>query len=561
MRDLDQGTQTDELEIVSENKGFTTILEMFHDAVKRFADKPAYTCMGASLTYAELDRLSANFANYLRSRGLKPGDRIAIQLPNILQFPVVLYGAFRAGLIVVNVNPLYTKTELKHLFDDAKPKALIVFANVAHVAAEAVKGSSVEDVIVTEIADLHPSGKRLLINSVVKWVKRMIPAYEFKNSTSLRAALREGNKAHGADHKPEPDDTLMLQYTGGTTGVAKAAVLNNANLVANLRQFAACVKDVTKVGEECWVAPMPLYHIFGFTLNNAFMLSHGGQSVLIPNPRDIPGMVKQLEGIPFTGFAGINTLFVGLTKSDEFARLDFSKLRFTVAGGAPLTKVAADAWQDVTGCVATEGYGLSETSPLVTLNRPGQQIPGSIGFPVLGTKVRVTDENDKEVEDGQSGELQVSGPQVMSGYWNRPDETATVMTQDGWFRTGDIAERAPDGSLKIVDRIKDMALVSGFNVFPVEIDEVASRMDGILECASIGVPDEKTGEAIWLFVVRSDQGLREDAILTFCREHLTSYKVPRRVHFVDDLPKSNVGKVLRRELRVQYADLFPKVDS
>lgn len=561
MRDLSQDTKNTSHELLSKNNDYDTILGMFQSAVKRFADKTAYTCMGASLSYRELDRLSANFADYLRFRGLKPGDRIAIQLPNVLQFPVVLYGAFRAGLIVVNVNPLYTKTELAHLFDDAKPKALVVFANVAHVAAEAVQGSSVEHVIVTEIADLHPRGKRLLINGVVKWIKRMIPSYKFEDSKTLRGALWAGGVAQGKDHEPQPEDTLMLQYTGGTTGVAKAAVLNNANLVANLQQFAACVEDVTAVGQECWVAPMPLYHIFGFTLNNAFMLSHGGQSVLIPNPRDVPGMVKQLQGIRFTGFAGINTLFVALTNSDAFAKLDFSGLRFTVAGGAPLTKVAADAWHDVTGCVPTEGYGLSETSPLVTLNRPGSQIPGSIGFPVPGTQLRVADEDDAEVEDGTSGELQVYGPQVMSGYWNRPDETAKVMTKDGWFRTGDIAQRAPDGSLKIVDRIKDMALVSGFNVFPVEIDEVASRMEGIFECASIGVPDQKSGEAIWLFVVRSDTELTSDKIIAFCREHLTSYKVPRTIHFVDDLPKSNVGKVLRRELRVQYADLFPAVSS
>jgi len=336
-------------------------------------------------------------------------------------------------------------------------------------------------------------------------------------------------------------------------------VLNNANLVANLHQFAQSVESRTQVGKECWVAPMPLYHIFGFTLNNAFLLSIGGHSVLIPNPRDIPATVKQLAGVAFTGFAGINTLFVALTNSPAFSRLDFAQLRITVAGGAPMTKVAAEGWHTVTGCPVTEGYGLSETSPLVALNRPGAEIPGSIGFPIIGTEIRIMDDKDTLVSDGVAGELQVRGPQVMQGYWNRLDETAKVMTEDGWFRTGDIAVRDADGSFRIVDRIKDMALVSGFNVFPVEIDGVASGMEGILECASIGVPDPKTGEALWLFVVRSYPKISEKDVQDFCRQHLTAYKVPKKIHFVDDLPKSNVGKVLRRELRVQYADLFPQV--
>lgn len=514
----------DEAHFSADDIEHKTILDVFNNAVKNYRDQTAFTCMGATLSFGELDRLSGQFANYLRASGLEPGDRIAIQLPNILQFPMVLYGAFRAGLIVVNVNPLFTQTELAHVFEDSEPKALVVFANVAHVAAKAVRGSSVKQVIVTEIADLHPTAKRLMINTVVKRIKKMIPPYHFTNATTLRAALHAGRRPHGADHIANPQDTLMLQYTGGTTGVAKAAVLTNASLSTNLEQYGATVDLHTQPGKDIWIAPMPLYHIFGFCLNLAFLPSRGGHSVLIPNPRDIPGMIKQLQGIRFTGFAGINTLIVALTNDPDFRKLDFSGLKVTVAGGAPMTKDAMDTWLDITGCTVAEGYGLSECSPLVTTNRTGFEIQGSIGFPIPGTEIRIVDTDDKPLPGGEPGELQV---------------------------------RDDNGSLRIVDRMKDMALISGFNVFPVEVDNVASGMPGILECASIGVPDRKTGEALWLFAIKQDPSLSEADVRAYCREYLTAYKVPSRVIFVDDLPKSAVGKMLRRELRVVFAEHFP----
>ncbi|GAA5442219.1 long-chain-fatty-acid--CoA ligase [Microbulbifer sp. NBRC 101763] len=527
-----------------------SILDVFKGACAKFGDRPAFTCLGRTLTIGDIDTLSAKFASYLQNHtNLKPGDRIAVQLPNVLQYPVVVFGALRAGLVVVNTNPLYTQRELKHQLNDSGAKALIVLANIADTASAVVAETGVEEVIVTEIADLHSPLKRTLINSVAKYIKKMVPEFSFANQVSFREVMTLGAQQPQQDAERTPDDIAVLQYTGGTTGVAKGAMLTNRNLVANMEQVREAFGSGMKEGEEYYIAPLPLYHIYAFTIHCMCLFSTGNHSLLIPNPRDIPGFVKMLKGQRFTGFVGLNTLFNGLMRNKEFAELDFSKLHSTASGGMALTRDTAKRWEEMTGCVVMEGYGMTETSPVVSFNPTDGVQLGTVGIPVPGTEVKVVDENGNDLPNNSPGELCVRGPQVMKGYWQRPEATADTIDSEGWLNTGDMAVIQDDGYIKIVDRKKDMIIVSGFNVYPNEIEDVVSAHPKVTEAAAIGVPDEKSGEQVKLFVVKADSSLTEDEVIAFCRENMTAYKVPKQVEFREDLPKTNVGKILRRELR------------
>ena len=519
-------------------------------AFKRYSDLPAFTSLGRTLSYRELDRLSADFAAYLQQvLGLKAGDRIAIQLPNLIQYPVVVFGAIRAGLVVVNTNPLYTANEMQHQFQDSGAKALVVYAGCGDRAEKILGSTQIKHVITTEVADLHSPIKRWLLNAVVKHVKKMVPEYKLSGAVSLPQALKLGSRHQHQEATPGPDAVAVLQYTGGTTGVAKGAMLSHGNLVANYLQLAKHFGEFIGESKETFIGPLPLYHIYAFTMHCMLLLGSGNHSVLIPNPRDIPGFVKELRRWKFTGFAGLNTLFVALENNTEFAQLDFSALKFTASGGMALTTDAANRWEQITGCQIIEGYGLTETSPGVTFNQPGRVQLGTIGQALPLTELKVLDDAEQSLPAGQPGELYVRGPQVMKGYWQQVEETSLVMTADGWFRTGDMAIIQEDQFVRIVDRKKDMIIVSGFNVYPNEIEDVVTTMAEVRECAAIGVPDERSGEAVKLFVVSESDDLTLEMIQAYCRERLTAYKIPRQIEFCKDLPKSNVGKVLRRALK------------
>ncbi|WP_078084848.1 AMP-binding protein [Microbulbifer mangrovi] len=527
-----------------------SIIDVFSSATAKYADRPAFTCLGHTLTVGDIDRLSANFASYLQNKtSLKPGDRIAVQLPNVLQYPVVVFGALRAGLTVVNTNPLYTKRELKHQLNDSGAKALVVLANIADTASEVIPETSVEQVIVSEIADLHPPLKRILINSVAKYIKKMVPEFSFSNRVNFRDAMSAGAAQPHQEVQRTPDDLAVLQYTGGTTGVAKGAMLTHRNLVANMEQVREALGDSMREGEEFYIAPLPLYHIYAFTLHCMCLFTTGSHSLLIPNPRDIPGFVKTLKGKRFTGFCGLNTLFNGLMRCPDFAELDFSKLHTTCSGGMALTRATAEKWEQMTGCVVTEGYGMTETAPVVSFNPADAVQLGTVGVAVPGTEVKVIDENGNDLPNNTPGELCVRGPQVMKGYWERPEATADTIDSEGWLKTGDMAVIQDDGYIKIVDRKKDMIIVSGFNVYPNEIEDIVAAHPKVAEAAAVGIPDERSGEAVKLFVVKADESLTADEVVAYCRENMTAYKVPRNIEFREDLPKTNVGKILRRELR------------
>ncbi|MCW8128103.1 AMP-binding protein [Microbulbifer halophilus] len=527
-----------------------SILDVFSNACTKFGDRPAFSCLGQTLSVGDIDKLSARFAAYLQNHtDLEPGDRIAVQLPNVLQYPVAVFGALRAGLVVVNTNPLYSRRELKHQLNDSGAKALVVLANIADTAAQIVAETDVKQVIVSEIADLHNPFKRVLINGVAKYVKKMVPDFSFSNQVNFRDAMTMGGNQPHEDVQRSPDDIAVLQYTGGTTGVAKGAMLTNRNLVANMEQVREALGDSMKEGEEFYVAPLPLYHIYAFTIHCMCLFSTGNHSLLIPNPRDIPGFAKTLKGLRITGFVGLNTLFNGLMRCPEFAELDFSKLHTTCSGGMALTRDTAKRWEEMTGCVVTEGYGLTETSPVVSFNPAEAVQMGTVGVAVPGTEVKVIDENGNDLPNNSPGELCVRGPQVMKGYWQRPEATAESIDSEGWFSTGDMAVIQDDGYIKIVDRKKDMINVSGFNVYPNEIEDVVSAHDKVAEAAAIGVPNEKSGEQVKLFVVKAEDSLTEEEVIAYCRENMTAYKVPKEIEFREDLPKTNVGKILRRELR------------
>ena len=531
---------------------YDSVTDVFHSAVKRFAQKPAFTCMGKTLSFAELDRLSADFAAWLQHEtDLEPGDRIAIQLPNVLQFPVAVFGALRAGLVVVNTNPLYTEREMAHQFMDSNAKAILILANMADKLEKVLDKTDIKHVLVTQLGDLHDVPKRWLINAVVKHVKKMVPAYSLPSAVGFRDALKKGASL---THRPvdrTQEDLAALQYTGGTTGMPKGAMLTHRNLVANMLQARSAIGEHLTDGEELVIAPLPVYHIYTFTVNCLFLMETGNHSLLITNPRDLPAFVKELKGLPFTGFIGLNTLFNALCNRDDFRQLDFSKLKLTISGGMALTKAAAQRWEETTGCPIAEGYGLTETSPIVSFN-PNDAIQlGTIGKPVAGTAVKVVDSEGNDVPFGEPGELCVQGPQVMKGYWQREDETRNSIDEQGWFHTGDIAVLQDDGYIKIVDRKKDMILVSGFNVYPNEVEDVVAAHPDVLEVAAVGVADENAGEAIKLFVVSKNSQLDAETLRAWCKKELTAYKVPKYVEFRDELPKTNVGKVLRRQLRDQ----------
>ncbi len=529
---------------------YASVRDLFEESVGKYATRPAFTCMGKSITFGELDTLSKAFGGWLQGLGCKKGARIALMMPNILQYPICLFGTLRAGCTVVNVNPLYTARELEHQLADSGAEVLVCVENFAHIVAEVVGRTKVRQVVVTSIGELLGL-KGILVDFVLRHVKKMVPKFSLPGSIRLSDALADGRRRSLERVTLGHDDIAFLQYTGGTTGVAKGAMLINRNVVANMLQARAWVAPMLDANRrEVIITPLPLYHIFSLTANCLVFMSVGGENVLIPNPRDIPGFVKEIAKYRFTAITGVNTLFNALVNNADFARLDFSSLRITLGGGMAVQEAVALKWKQVTGHPLIEAYGLTETSPAVTINP--LDLPaynGSIGLPIPSTDLMLRDDAGAEVPLGQPGEICVRGPQVMAGYWQRPDETAKVMDKDGWFATGDIGVMDERGFVRIVDRKKDMILVSGFNVYPNEIEGVLAGHPGVLECAAIGVPDKKSGEAVKLFVVKKDPALTADVLMQFCRDNLTGYKIPREIEFRAELPKSNVGKILRRELR------------
>ncbi|WP_044870520.1 long-chain-fatty-acid--CoA ligase FadD1 [Pseudomonas sp. LFM046] len=530
---------------------YPNVQAVLKQSCQRFADKPAFSNLGKTFTYGELYELSGAFAAFLQNHtDLKPGDRIAVQLPNILQYPVVVFGALRAGLVVVNTNPLYTAREMEHQFNDAGAKALVCLANMAHLAEEVLPKTGVKHVIVTEVGDLLPTFKRLLVNAVIKHVKKMVPPFSLPQAVKLNDALAKGRGRAVNEASPQSGDIAVLQYTGGTTGVAKGAMLTHRNLVANMLQVKALMGANMVEGKEILIAPLPLYHIYAFTFHCMAMMLVGGHNVLISNPRDLPAMTKELAKYKFTGFVGLNTLFVALCNNEDFRKLDFSSLKATFSGGMALQQATAERWKEVTGCEICEGYGMTETSPVVSVNIFENNQIGTIGIPVPSTQCKVVDDAGNDVGLGAPGELCVKGPQVMKGYWQRQEATDEILDADGWLRTGDIAVIQEDGYMRIVDRKKDMILVSGFNVYPNELEDVLAALPGVLQCAAIGVPDEKSGESIKMFVVvKPGASLTKEQVMEHMRANVTGYKMPRAVEFRDALPTTNVGKILRRELR------------
>ncbi|WP_172152586.1 MULTISPECIES: long-chain-fatty-acid--CoA ligase FadD1 [Pseudomonas] len=530
---------------------YPNIQAVLKQSCQRFADKPAFSNLGKTITYGELYELSGAFAAYLQQHtDLQPGDRIAVQLPNVLQYPVVVFGAIRAGLIVVNTNPLYTAREMEHQFNDSGAKALVSLANMAHLVEQVLPKTGIKTVIITEVGDMLPPLKRLLVNSVIKYVKKMVPAYNLPHALKFTEALSKGRGKAVREANPASGEIAVLQYTGGTTGVAKGAMLTHRNLIANMLQSRAMMASNMNEGSEILIAPLPLYHIYAFTFHCMAMMLIGNHNVLITNPRDLPGMVKDLARYKFSGFVGLNTLFVALCNNEDFQKLDFSALKITLSGGMALQLATAERWTQVTGSPICEGFGMTETSPVASVN-PIQNIQlGTIGIPVPSTRCKVIDDEGNELPLGAIGELCVKGPQVMKGYWQRQDATDEILDADGWLKTGDIAVIQEDGYMRIVDRKKDMILVSGFNVYPNELEDVLATLPGVLQCAAIGIPDEKSGEAIKLFVVaKPGVNLTKEQVMQHMRANVTGYKVPKAVEFRDALPTTNVGKILRRELR------------
>ncbi len=529
---------------------YNSIVDVVKEACTQYAEKPCFSNLGKTLNFREVDQLSDKFASFLQNElQLQKGDRIAIQMPNLLQYPVAMFGALKAGLIVVNTNPLYTTHEMEHQFKDSGIKAIVILANFAHQLEKILNHFPHINIIVTEIGDMLPIPKRYIVNAVVKYVKKMVPSYSLPGAYSFLETLEIGAKGSYRPVAMKIEDIAFLQYTGGTTGVSKGAVLTHKNIIANMQQARAWMLPLLKRGEEIIITALPLYHIFSLTVNCLIFMSIGGQNILITNPRDIPLFIKELKKWPFTVMTGVNTLFNALMNNPAFKEIDFSKVKVSVAGAMALQKAVAERWQKLTKTRVLEGYGLTEASPIVCCNPvDGTDQVGTIGVPVPSTEVKLLDENDQEVKQGEAGELCVRGPQVMQGYWNRPDETAKVLS-NGWLRTGDVAVCQEDSFFKIVDRKKDMILVSGFNVYPNEVEEIIAHHPGVLEVAAVGVPDEHSGEVVKIFVVKKDPNLTEAELLDFCKEQLTNYKRPKYVEWRKELPKTNVGKILRRQLR------------
>ncbi len=532
---------------------YSSIADIINQSFQKYSEKPAFSCMGKTLSYSELEDLSTRFASYLQNElGLQKGDRVALMMPNILQYPIALFGIMRAGMVAVNVNPLYTARELEHQLNDSGAQTIVIFENSAHCLQSIVAKTQVKNVIVTGIGDMLGFPKALIVNSVIKYVKKMVPSWSINGAVKFKETLSMASKDKFKAPEISHDDMAFLQYTGGTTGVSKGAVLTHKNIISNMLQARAWIKNVIKEGEEIIITPLPLYHIFSLTANCFVFSSVGALNVLITNPRDFDGFVKEMSKWKFTAFTGVNTLFNALINNENFKKLDFSALHVCLGGGMAVQRAVAEDWKKVTGQPLIEAYGLTETSPAACINP--LTIPdynGYIGVPIPSTEVVIKDDEGNNVAVGEDGvgEICIKGPQVMQGYYNRPDETAKVMTPDGYFRTGDIGYQTAGGYFKIVDRKKDMILVSGFNVYPNEVEDVVQTHAKVLECAAVGIPNDKSGEVVKIFVVKKDNSLTEEELKTFCKENLTGYKVPKAIEFKADLPKSNVGKILRRELR------------
>lgn len=527
---------------------YQNLVEFFDEYLEKHGNKVAFSSMDVSITFNQLNEYSKRFGAYLHSRGLEPGDRIAIMMPNCLQYPIAIIGALRAGLIVVNTNPLYTPREMLHQFEDSEVKAILIMENFAHNLEQILKSTNIKVIITTSVGEMLGFIKGSIVNFVVRNIKRMVPKYKLANTVNFKEALYQGSKFTIKSFDNKPDHVILHQYTGGTTGVAKGAMLTNRNLIGNMLQMKVWMESMLKE-DEVALAPLPMYHIFAFTVNCLAMIALGSKTILVTNAKDIPSVLGEFKKNKVTLFCGLNTLFNAILNHKDVAHLDFTPLKVTVAGGMALQKAVAERWEAQTGCRISEGYGMTESSPVITVNCLGKSsIIGCIGMPVPSTDVKIVDDYGNEVPVGEKGELIAKGPQIMKGYYKRPEETSKTV-KDGWLYTGDIAIMDTDGYFRIVDRKKDMILVSGFNVYPNEIEDVMATHPKILESAAIGIPDEKSGEVVKLFVVKRDPSLNEDEIIEFAKENLTGYKIPKVIEFRKDLPKSNVGKVLRKELR------------
>ena len=533
-----------------ETNSARTLVEVIEDSFREFGDSPAFSNMDCEMSYAELDAHSRDFAAYLQNElGFAKGDRVAIMMPNLLQYPIALFGILRAGMVAVNVNPLYTARELEHQLTDAGVRGIVIVENFAATLEQVVDKVALEAIITTRIGDRLPGLKRHLVNFVVKGVKRMVPRFNLPGAVSLNTALKKGGQQQFKPAGVGPDDIAFLQYTGGTTGLAKGAIILHRNMVANIAQAQAWLDPWTEKGRERIITPLPLYHVFALMANCLVFLQQGGKNVLITNPRDIPALVKEFDKHKPTAFTGVNTLFNALVNDDGFAKLDFSDLKITLGGGAAVQRAVAEKWKRITGVPLIEAYGLTEASPGVCINPLDMtDYNGSIGLPLPGTDVSIRDDEGHELPAGEPGELCVRGPQVMPGYWDKPEENEETFFGD-FLRTGDVANYDEQGFFYIVDRKKDMILVSGFNVYPNEIEDVVAQHPKVLEAACVGIPDDRSGEVVKVFVVKKDDSLTENELIDFCRKELTGYKVPKQVAFIDELPKSNVGKILRKELR------------
>jgi long-chain acyl-CoA synthetase len=529
---------------------YATLIQMVEEAFQKYRDKVAFTCMGKDLTFGEIDKLSRDFGAYLQSRGLEQGDRVALMMPNLLQYPIALFGALRAGLVVVNTNPLYTPREMLHQFTDSGAKAIVIVENFASNLEKILKDTPIKTIITTSIGEMLGFPKKVVVNFVVRNIKKMVPKYNIPNTVSFSDAIKQGRKFTIKPNTLSQDDTIFLQYTGGTTGVAKGAMLTNKNMVGNMLQMKVWMSPYLQDGQEIALCALPLYHIFALTVNCFGIMAIGGTNVLITNARDINSIIEAMKSHQISVVSGLNTLFNAMMNHAEFEKLDFSKLKVTVAGGMALQRPVAERWQKLTGCFLAEGYGMTESSPVASANPFDSKLGrlGTIGLPIPSTDMRIVDETGTVLGPEGVGEIQIKGPQVMKGYFNRPDATAEMIT-DGWLSTGDIGKMGEDGYFQIVDRKKDMILVSGFNVYPNEIEEVVAGNPKVLEVAAVGLPDEKSGEVVKLFVVKKDNSLTEKELIAYCKENMTGYKVPKHIEFRKDLPKTNVGKILRRALR------------
>ena len=533
---------------------YSSVANIFDTSVEKFADLPAYTNFGKTITYREVDIYTSQLGAYLKNElGLEKGDRVAVMMPNLLQNPIAIFAILRAGLVVVNTNPLYTTRELKHQMNDSGAKAIIIVENFAHVLEKVIDETTLEHVITTRMGDLLSPVKGFIINTVVKYVKKMVPAFKLSNSVTFNQALKLGSQHRFQTVPTDHEDIAFLQYTGGTTGVSKGAMLTNKNMVGNMLQASAWIENYIGDKKGIIITALPLYHIFSLTANCLTFMRFGWCNYLITNPRDMKGFVKELKAVDFNVLTGVNTLFNGLLNTPDFKTIDFSNFSFALGGGMAVQRGVAERWKEVTGTTLIEAYGLTETSPAACMNPMNlKDFNGKIGLPISSTEASIQDDDWNQVAIGEQGEICIRGPQVMQGYWKRAKETSAVLSNDGWLHTGDIGFMNEDGFVQIVDRKKDMILVSGFNVFPNEVEEVIADHPGVVEVGVIGKPDEHSGEVVMAIVVKSDKSLTEESLRDFCREGLTSYKIPKSIIFTDELPKTNVGKILRRELRDQY---------